>query len=236
MNREEKMQEEKKKSEEEKSHKYEIKLKNPGDAIRSMGKLLANSAYGQTLMANHDEQIEFINNIEQQYKFMDENNLDSIITNDEDEDGYHVFIGNKKMNETKNLTSRSRFLGSFVLSYSRLMLDDIINAVHGKDRFNENIIEKQVYYGDTDSILCHIDLVKKLEKSGFIGENNGDLTDDLNKDFYIKKDVYEYSKVVDYCAAAPKKYSLVCVTPKNEIKSKTKINGINQKNCILKIL
>jgi len=27
-----------------------------------MGKLLANIAYGQALMANHDEQIEFINN------------------------------------------------------------------------------------------------------------------------------------------------------------------------------
>ena len=52
-------------------------------------------------MANHDEQIEFINNVDQQYKFMDENDLDRIITNDEDPDGYHVFIGTKKMDETK---------------------------------------------------------------------------------------------------------------------------------------
>ena len=66
---------------------------------------------------------------------MDENDLDRIITNDEDPDGYHVFIGNKKMDEIKNLTSRSRFLGSFVLSYSRLVLDNIINAAYGKDRF-----------------------------------------------------------------------------------------------------
>jgi len=44
--------------------------------------------------------------------------------------------------------------------------------------------------------------------------------------------VYEYSKVVDYCAAGPKKYSISYVTPKNEIKTKIKINGINQKNCI----
>jgi len=39
--------------------------------------------------------------IEQQYKFMDENNLDRIITNDEDEYGYHVFIGNKKWMKRK---------------------------------------------------------------------------------------------------------------------------------------
>ena len=59
--------------------------------------------FGQTLMANHDEQIEFINNVDQQYKFMDENDLDIIITNDEDPDGYHVFNGTKKMDETKKI-------------------------------------------------------------------------------------------------------------------------------------
>ena len=116
------------------------------------------------LMA-HDEQIEFINNVDQQYKFMDENDLNRIITNDEDPDGYHVFIGTKKMDETKNLTSRSRFLGSFVLSYSRLMLDNIINAAYGGDRYNFIIIDKQIYYGDTDSVLVNVDVAKKLKKA-----------------------------------------------------------------------
>ena len=102
--------------------------------------------------ANHDEQIEFINNVDQQYKFMDENDLDRTITNDEDPDGYHVFIGTKKTDETKNLTSRSRLLGSFVLSYSRLMLDNIINAAYGADRFkkillnNKYIMETLIVY------------------------------------------------------------------------------------------
>jgi len=52
-------------------------------------------------MANHDEQMEFINNVDQQYKFMDEKNLDRIITNDEDPDGYLVFIGTKKWMKRK---------------------------------------------------------------------------------------------------------------------------------------
>ena len=34
---------------------------------------------------NHESQIEFINNVDQQYKFMDANELDRIITNDEDQ-------------------------------------------------------------------------------------------------------------------------------------------------------
>ena len=43
-------------------------------------------------MANHDEQIEFINNVDQQYKFMDENYLDRSITNDEDPDGFMFLL------------------------------------------------------------------------------------------------------------------------------------------------
>ena len=48
----------------------------------------------------------------------------------------------------------------FLLSYSRLMLDDIINAAYGEDRFNINIIDKQIYYGDNDSILVNVDIAK----------------------------------------------------------------------------
>ena len=51
-------------------------------------------------------------------------------------------------------------------------------------------------------------ILLKIKKTGFIGINNGELTDDLNKNFsedYIKKNEnYEFYKVIDYCAAAPK--------------------------------
>ena len=53
------------------------------------------------------------------------------------------------------------------------MLDNIINAAYGEDRFNENIIDKQIYYGDTDSVLLKVDIAKRLQKAGFIGINNG---------------------------------------------------------------
>ena len=69
------------------------------------------------------------------------------------------------MDETKN--SRSRFLGLFVLSYPRLMLDNIIDAAYGEYRFNINVIDKQIYYGDTDSVLVNVDIAKKLKKSRF---------------------------------------------------------------------
>ena len=116
------------------------------------------------------------------------------------------------------------------------MLDNIINPAYGEYRFNNNIIDKQIYYGDTDTILVNVDIAEKLQKSGFVGINNGELTEDLNKNFnkdYIKnKDNYEFYKVIDYCPAAAKKYSMMYITPENELKTKIKINGINQDNCI----
>ena len=103
------------------------------------------------------------------------------------------------------------------------MLDNIINAAYGGDRFNIIIIDKQIYYGDTDSLLLKVDIAKRLQKAGFSGINNGELTDDLNQNFtkdYIKnKENYEFYKVVDYCAAAAKKYSMMYITPENVIKT-----------------
>ena len=51
------------------------------------------------------------------------------------------------------------------------------------DRFNISGLKKQVYNGDTDSIIIHGSLVQKLQDKGFIGTDNGKLTDDLNKYF-----------------------------------------------------
>ena len=76
---------------------------------------------------DHDDVVQFINDIDTKNKFMENNELSEIIFNDDDiSDAYHIFIGKKIGDETKELTSRSRCSGSFALSYSRMMLDDII--------------------------------------------------------------------------------------------------------------
>ena len=113
-----------------------LELKNKGEvekkpAIRRFAKLSGNGVFGGTLKKDHDNTVQFINSIVDKNKFIEENELDEIIINDEDiEDAYHVFIGKKKSDETKDLTTRSRFLGLFVLSYSRMMLNDIINCIY----------------------------------------------------------------------------------------------------------
>jgi hypothetical protein len=212
----------------EKGNKMNEKVKGSGDALYQFGKHLGNDAYGQTIKNDHDDVIQFINNVNDQMKFMEENKLKEIITNDDDDEGYHVFIGNKNIDESKELTSRSRFLGSFVLSYSRLMLDNIVTCVYGEDRFSEKGIDKQIYTGDTDSIIIHCSLIKRLEDNNLIGTSNGLLADDLNKKF-LKNG---YGKIIRYCASAPKKYFLKYVLPNDsKIYEKGRINGISRDNC-----
>ena len=66
--------------------------------------------------------------------------------------------------------------------------------------------------------------------------NNADLTDDLIKknsvDYVKKNENYEFYKIIDCCAAAARKCSMIFVTTENIIKTKTKINDINQNNSI----
>ena len=201
--------------------------KGSGEALRSFGKGLGNSAYGQSIKKDHDDTIQFINNINDKNKYMEENILSDIIFNEEEEeDSYHVFVGKKISDETKDLSSRSRFLGSFVLSYSRVLLDNIINCIYGEDRFNISGLKKQIYNGDTDSIIIHCSLVQKLKDNNFIGTENGKLTDDLNKNFLING----YAKITKCCNAAPKKYALKYILPDNTINEKIKCNGISQDN------
>jgi len=209
--------------------KINKECKGSGDGLRTFGKLLGNSAYGQTIKADHNDNIQFINNIEDQLKFLQENKMKDIITCDDDDEGYHVFIGNKYLDETVNVTSRSVFLGSFILSYSRVMINDIIDCIYGEERYMKEGISKQIYTGDTDSVVVHIDQVEKLIKAGFIGDDNGKLTDDLF-DKFIKGNSFEFAKITELVAPASKKYAVRYITPNNCGKEKIICNGLSKNN------
>ena len=65
-----------------------------------------------------------------------------------------------------------------------------------------------------------------MKKAGLIGDVNGKLTDDLNKNFLSNG----YAKILKLTAPAPKKYSLSYMLLDGSIKEKTKCNGIDQRN------
>lgn len=161
---------------------------------------------------------------------MEENELKNIIPCEDDDDGFHVFIGNKFVNETKHLSGRPSYLGAFVLSYSRVLLNDIINTIYGKDRYTVDGIKKQVYTGDTDSLVVHCSQIQSLINANMIGDENGKLTDDLNKKFNTGNNTFQFSKITEFVTSAPKKYALKYVMPNNERKEKITCNGISKKN------
>ena len=70
--------------------------KESGEALRLFGKGLGNSAYGQTIKKDHDDTVQFINNVNDKNKYVDENILSDIIFNNDD-DGYHIFVGKKNI-------------------------------------------------------------------------------------------------------------------------------------------
>ena len=85
---------------------------------------------------------------------------------------------------TPHLSGRPSYLGAFVLAYSRVLLNNIIDVIYGDDRYTIEGIKKQVYTGDTASLIVHSSQLQRLIDSNMIGGKNGKLTDDLNKNNY----------------------------------------------------
>ena len=115
----------------------EAKL-NKDKAKDTYYKLLNNSLYGQQLKNKHDNVIEFIDNKEKLNTFIKDNYVKDIIS-EKLNDSYTVFIG-EKIKNYQDLTDRSIILGSYVLAYSRHLLNEITDIALGEDRYNNKII------------------------------------------------------------------------------------------------
>ena len=64
----------------------------------------------------------------------------------------------------KKINSQPPHLGSFILSHSNRLLNDVILAIEG---FKNN----KINYSDTDSVYIHNDDYEVLKTKGFIGRN-----------------------------------------------------------------
>ena len=181
------------------------KVPGSGDAYRAFGKLLGNAAYGDCIRGDHNENVQFIKNIKDQQEFLQENELTNVILDDNEEEGYHVFIGKKFIKESQHLSGRPSYLGAFVVAYSRVLLNNIIDVIYGDDRYTVEGIKKQVYTGDTDSLVVHSSQLQRLIDANMIGGQNGKLTDDLNKKFIVGPNKYQFAKITDFVTSAPKK-------------------------------
>ena len=117
-------------------------------AKKAIGKLLANSSYGQTLKADRNEMVKIVSTWEEADHFVSNNRLTDIFEAGQ----FDVLKGTKTLSQESFITSRCSFIGSFVLAYTRGMVFDIVE-VACPNRYNEKGVHEQPVYGDTDSLV-----------------------------------------------------------------------------------
>ena len=215
-----------------------------GDALRAFGKLQGNATYGQNLRHDHDEVVQWIGSVEDKDNFMENVELSKIVVNLDDPDAYHLFIGDRMTDISKFLTKRSIFLGCFVLQFSRLLFNNIINAIYEGRRFTAEGIGLQIGYNDTDSFLMRGEDLDKIHKLGLVADVSGKLTDDLCSKKLKGKDKYEFiitdpltgeerpqfGKIVKFIGTAPKCYAFKYIIPSGRELEVVKMKGISQKD------
>lgn len=201
--------------------------------MRSLCKLLCNTTYGSTLQRDHDEQFVFVGKDDQtrmqdfhdQFETMDMMNIASLING---EDSMVMMKGRQRKFLSFEYCDRPRYLGYFVLAYSRLLSDEIIDAVLPERR--EGTLASttlQQLYGDTDSFLIRGDRAHRL--AHMFHERTGGLSDDLNK----KSQGRDFGKIVGFASCGPKSYALRYVTPDNVVSEKVVFKGVPQKQGVV---
>lgn len=101
-------------------------------AKKAFGKLLANSAYGQTLKRDCADVTRIVSTYSEADEFVNKNMLKDIFECSD----FTVLKGEKVLSQESFITSRCSFIGSFVLAYTRGMVFDICD-VACPNRYNE---------------------------------------------------------------------------------------------------
>jgi hypothetical protein len=169
------------------------------ELFQIMCKLLVNSSYGSLLLKPFDTIFRFINKETFHRDFDDSMNLIAI-SNDQ----YLVSYKNKCHHDNR----RCIYLGAFILSYSKAILNRYIDVLNG---FKNNTI----LYGDTDSVYIPKSLFDHLKQAGLVGNSLGQCKNDYG------------NTVIEKFRTIGKK-SKVCLLSNNELKVTLKgFKGLN---------
>jgi hypothetical protein len=138
--------------------------------FQTLCKLILNSSYGSLLLKPFDSIYKFISK-ETFHRDFDETMELITISNGQ----YFV----KYKNKCHHDNNRPIYLGAFILSYSKVILNNYIAALNG---FYDNTI----LYGDTDSVYIPKSSYTLLERAGLVGEQLGQCKNDYG-DLVIHK-------------------------------------------------
>ena len=139
------------------------------------------------------------------------------------EHAFLVLKGEQRIYPDYDWTARPRYLGSFVLAWARLMLDDVMQAVNPNRRDGTiTSIRQQPIYGDTDSVMVPMSCLPRL--TPFLGDEAGKLGDELYDD-WNSHDEPKFAKIIRYVSGAPKAYAIRAIFPecfRDQVKAKGK--------------
>ena len=111
---------------------------------------------------------------------------------------------------SKKFNSQSCHLGSFILSHSKRLMNDVILALDG-------FKNKKIYYAGTDSIYIHNNDYEILKTKGLIG-----------KDLYQSKSDYGKGGILYGLFLAPKKKYCIVMNENGILSQKTTFKGYDQ--------
>lgn len=222
-----------------------LELKNKGEStgnnsLRVLGKLLGNSTYGGMLKHDHHMDTQLIRNSKEKDVFLMDHSFDYISQIKDD----LYYIGGSLLDKSNYLSRSPIHLGVFILDYSKVMLDEIIQTINPnrRDGTLQSVIQ-QPLTGDTDSLVIHSSLLPRLNK--WIKKENGYLVDELNKNFNLDKDgnvtdnldKMSFSKIKQAYVPIPKAYAFLFNSPEDKYKKYSngeqyivKVKGIPNKD------
>lgn len=186
-------------------------------AAKQYYKTAGNGCYGSSLQRTFNDVTIFVKDLDDLCRFHDDYNWVDTINYDTWKKGEHnvlIVKGERRSHENYEWTKRPRYLGAFILAWSRYMLDNIITLIQ-PDRRAGTIasLQGQCLYGDTDSLLIHSSRIPYV--THMFGSQSGQLSDDLNQGWAGRDHNNElrFAKVVHYVCGAPKSYMVEAVVP-----------------------
>lgn len=181
-------------------------------AKKKFYKTLGNACYGSSCQAMFDDVVRHIstpddlNRFHRDYEWQGTVNFEEVVRN---EHNVLILKGRNVVREDLEFTERPRYLGGFILAYSKILYDDVYTVVNPLRRSGcLQSVKMQIPYGDTDSFLIHMSRVPALRKAGLIGLNPGQICDDL-----IDDELTNFAKIVELEIPGPKSYGLRAVFP-----------------------
>ena len=134
-------------------------------------KLLMNSSYGSLVMKSFDYVYQFIS----EEKF--ERDYDETLTPITMSNGKY-FV--KYKNNCHHDNTKCVYLGAFILSYARRIMNQYIYALNG-------FFKHEIEYMDTDSMYIRVNKYGLLEEKGYIGDELGQCKNDYGEGVVIVK-------------------------------------------------